>query len=369
MAASTSLDELETPAAVVDIDRMHANLARVAAYAREHRLAWRPHVKTHKVPALAAAQLAAGAGGLTVATLGEAEAMATVASDLLLAYPPVGAAKLRRLTSLPGNARLTVGLDSAEALRGLAGAAAAARRRVGVLVEVDVGMHRVGVQTPEEAVALADEVRRSGALEYRGIMFYPGHIRSTGEEQRRELERLSGTLGAHRDALRHAGLDPEVVSGGSTPTLWRSHEVAGLTEIRPGTNIFNDRNTVGVAACQWEECAYTVLATVVSTAVPGQAVVDAGAKALSKDEMAGEGRGFGALLEHPEVVVRSLSEEHGILDLTGSDWRPRVGDRVRVVPNHVCVSVNLQERLFGVRGGEVVEEWAVERRRRSAAVT
>ena len=358
----TRVDTLETPAALVDVDRMRANLARVSSYAREHGLAWRPHVKTHKSPALAAEQIAAGACGVTVATLAEAEVMAPVADDILLAYPPVGAAKLSRLAALPADLRLTVALDSAEALGGLSGALPA-RRRVGVLIEIDLGMHRVGVQSPADTVALARVATGSRGIEYRGIMFYPGHVRSA-EALPREIAALSEHLRRHLEALRAAGLEPEVVSGGSTPTLWHSHEIAGLTEIRPGTNIFNDRLTAGMGACAWEECAYTVLATVVSTSVPGQAVVDAGAKALAKDGPAGEGGGYGALLERPEVVVSSLSEEHGILDLSRTDWRPRIGDRVRVVPNHVCVSVNLQERLYGVRSEEVVEGWDVLARRR-----
>jgi D-serine deaminase-like pyridoxal phosphate-dependent protein len=157
-----------------------------------------------------------------------------------------------------------------------------------------------------------------------------------------------------------------VVSGGSTPTLWRAHEVPGLTEIRPGTNIFNDRTTAVVGACSWDECAYSVLATVVSTSVPGQVVVDAGAKALAKEELRGEGGGFGCLLGRPEIVVKGLSEEHGVLDLSGTDWRPRVGEQVRIVPNHVCVSVNLHERLWGVEGERVVERWEIAGRRRLA---
>jgi D-serine deaminase-like pyridoxal phosphate-dependent protein len=149
------------------------------------------------------------------------------------------------------------------------------------------------------------------------------------------------------------------VSGGSTPTLWHSHLIPGLTEVRPGTTIFNDRSTVASGACGAEECAYTVLATVVSTAVEGQAVVDAGSKALAREELRPESGGYGALLGREEVVVRAVSEEHGILDLSATTWRPAVGDLVRIVPNHVCVSVNLQERLWGVRGDEVVEEWEV----------
>jgi D-serine deaminase-like pyridoxal phosphate-dependent protein len=160
------------------------------------------------------------------------------------------------------------------------------------------------------------------------------------------------------DALSDAGVAPEVVSGGSSPTFWRSHEL-GVTEVRPGTNIFNDRTMVEIGACGWDEVAYSVLATVVSTSVPGQAVVDAGSKALAREELRADGGGYGALLGRPEVAVKAVSEEHGLLDLSATDWRPRVGDRVRVVPNHVCVSVNLQDRLFGVRGDEVVDAWEV----------
>jgi len=184
-------------------------------------------------------------------------------------------------------------------------------------------------------------------------------VSRTSAELGPALAALSAELERFLAALRAAGLAPGVVSGGSTPTLWRSHEVAGVTEIRPGTNIFNDRTTVAMGACSWEEIAYSVLATVVSTSVPGQAVVDAGAKAkaLAKEEL--PVGGYGALLDRPEVVVQALSEEHGMLDLSRTSWRPRVGERVRVVPNHVCVSVNLQDELWAVRGGQVVGHWDV----------
>ena len=366
MTEPRTLDELETPAAVVDADRMRANLARAAAYTREHGLAWRPHAKTHKVPALAAEQVRAGAVGVTVATPREAEVMAEAVDDVLVAYPPVGAARLRRLIALPGHVRLTVGLDSAEALRALADAAARAGRRVGVLVEVDAGMRRVGVQTPEEAVALAGLIAQLNWVIYRGVMFYPGHVRMPVGQQDEPIARLSATVRRYVDALERAGLHPDVVSGGSTPTFWRSHEVEGINEVRPGTQIFNDRTTAEVGACAWDEIAYSVLATVVSTAVPGQAVVDAGSKALAREELRAEGGGYGALLDRPEVVVHAVSEEHGLLDLSATDWRPKVGDLVRVVPNHVCASVNLQERLWAVRGGEIVDSWEVTGRGRAS---
>jgi len=365
MPEPRTIGELETPAAIVDVDRMHANLRRAAEYTRAHGLSWRPHAKTHKIPALAAEQVRAGAVGVTVATAREAEVMSRAVDDLLLAYPPVDPGMLARVLSLPEHVRLTVALDSAEALRGLAAAARERGRRVGVLVEFDAGMHRVGVQTPDEAVALATLAAELNGVDFRGLMFYPGHVRTRIETQDAALGELSGTVQRFVDAATRAGLRPHVVSGGSTPTFWRSHEVGAATEVRPGTNIFNDRTTFAVGACGWDEIAYSVLATVVSTARPGQAVIDAGAKALARDPLPTDEPGLGALLDRPEVAVRSVSEEHGILDLARTDWQPRVGERVRVVPNHVCVSVNLNERLYGVRGDEIVDAWEVAGRGRA----
>ncbi len=360
------LGDIETPAAVVDVDRMAANLDRMAAYAREHGLALRPHIKTHKTPELAAEQLRRGAVGVTVATPREAELMAAVTDDILMAYPPIGDARLERILALPERVRLTVGLDSAEALRALAAAATATGREVGVLIELDLGMHRCGVPAPEAAVALAREAAELDGVAYRGVMFYPGHIREPVAEQGPAIERVRAGLGRHLDALAAAGLEPEVVSGGSTPAAFSFHTIDGVTEVRPGTYIFNDRTTAMIDACSWDECAYSVLATVVSTAVPGQAVVDAGSKALSREEIrAPNATGYGALLDRPEVVVRAVSEEHGVLDLSTTDWRPRIGDVVRIVPNHVCVSVNLHERLWGVRGEDVVSSWEVAGRGRA----
>lgn len=358
-----TLDDLETPVAVVDPARVVANARRAAEYARAHGLAWRPHTKSHKSRAVGRIQMESGARGLTVATPREAEVMSDVTDDLLLAYPPVGSSKLERLLGLPASVELTVGLDSGEALDALASTAAAAGRTVGVLVEMDVGMHRVGVASAQQVRALAARARGLDGVEYRGVMFYPGHIRSHASEQGAALAELSGRLRALLDVLGEADLSPEVVSGGSTPTFWRSHELEGVTEVRAGTLVFNDREQVAMGAATWGDCAYSVLATVVSTAVPGQAVVDAGSKALSKEGRGPAGAAFGALLDRPEVTVSGLSEEHGILDLSSTAWRPRVGERVRIVPNHVCVSANLQDALWAW-DGERLERWEQEARGR-----
>jgi D-serine deaminase-like pyridoxal phosphate-dependent protein len=358
---ATHLDAVLTPAAVVDLDRMDENLDRMAAYARQHGLALRPHVKTHKSPELAAEQLARGATGVTVAQLREAAVMAAVTDDILLAHPPVGPAKLRRLLQLPTRTRITVALDSLSALAGLAAAASLAGREIGVLVELDLGMGRLGTADPADAVRLCRRCVELDGVRWRGLMFYPGHIREHVSEQHEAIARLDGELQRFLEALQQAELQPATVSAGSTPAAFVSHRIRGLTEIRPGTYIFNDRTTAAIGACSWDDCAYTVLATVVSTAVLGQAVVDAGSKALFREELRGAGQaaGFGALLERPEVTVKGMSEEHGLLDLSRTDWRPRVGDRVRIVPNHVCVSVNLHPTVWGVRGDRIERQWEV----------
>ncbi|HEV8455099.1 MAG TPA: D-TA family PLP-dependent enzyme [Gemmatimonadales bacterium] len=354
----------ETPIPLVDLDRLERNLDRMAAYAAQHGLALRPHTKTHKSPRIATEQIRRGAVGLTCATLLETEVMAEASDDLLLAYPPVGSSKLQRLLSLPRETDVTVALDSPEVAEQLAQAARERGRPVGVLVEIDLGMRRVGLTTMDDMVALAGLVASRSPLVYRGIAFYPGHIRDRVGNQTQELERLSAGVRAAVEALDRAGLAPGIVSGGSTPTVWKSHEIEGVTEIRPGTYAYNDRITAQLGACGCDDCALTILATVVSTAVPGQAVIDAGSKALGREPSEGEGEGYGALLDRPEVIVRRLSEEHGILDLRGSDWRPAVGDQVRVVPNHACIAVHLHEVIYGIRGGRLETSWPVTARGR-----
>ncbi len=366
--AGHALARLETPAPLVDLDRMERNITRMAGYARQHGIALRPHIKTHKSQRVAAQQIAAGAVGLTCATPAEAVVMSAVCNDLLLAYPPVGA-KAERLLSVPPSVRVTVSLDSARAIDDLALVARRSDREIGVYVEVDVGMHRVGVPTVDEAIALARHVRASAPLQFAGVAFYPGHIRSTVASQDGELATLTADIGRMLVAFDRAGLPPAIVSGGSTPTMWRTHEMIGVTEMRPGTYVYNDRTTTEIGACSWDDCAFSVLATVVSTAVPGQAVIDAGAKALGREPMRGaSGEGFGALLDRPDVVVARMSEEHGILDLSRTDWRPSVGDLVRVVPNHVCIVVHLNDLMYGVRGDRVDTSWPVDARGRSHPV-
>ena len=365
---ATYLEQLETPVPIVDMDRLAFNLDRMAAYATLHGLRMRPHVKTHKSPRIAAEQLRLGAVGLTCATLREAEVMAEVCDDLLVAYPPVGAARLERLARLPQHVKVTVAADDAHALDALNVAARLGQRQFDVLVEADLGMHRVGVSSPERAVAIAQHVDRASALNFAGMLFYPGHIREVVSEQGAALTQLGTNIASYVQALIAAGLPPRIISGGSTPAAWRMHEVPGVNEVRPGTYVYNDRTTAMIGACDWDDCALTVLATVVSVAVKGQAVIDAGTKALGREPLRAEGDGYGALLDHPEVVVARMSEEHGILDLSRTTWRPRLGDLVRIVPNHVCIVVHLFDEIIGVRGHTVETRWPVEARGRGPAL-
>jgi len=349
------IHDLDTPALVVDLDVMERNISRMGDYARAHALRLRPHTKTHKIPALGARQLSHGALGLTVAKVSEAEVMlASGTEDLLVAYPLFGAEKVRRLIEVARKTRVTVSVDSLEAARPIAEAAAAAGVSIGLLAEVDAGLHRVGVQ-PEKFTGLLRELAGLSGVELRGMAFYPGHIKG---QDAKALEVLSNLISGLVAEAKAAGFELPVVSGGSTPTMWHSHEIAGMNEIRPGTYIFNDRNTILSGACTPDDCAATIIATVVSTAVPGQFVIDGGSKTFSSDRAAAEG--FGQFLDAPDALFEKMNEEHGYVKHAAH--QRKVGERVRVLPNHICVAVNLHERIYGVRGDEVVESWTVDGR-------
>jgi D-serine deaminase-like pyridoxal phosphate-dependent protein len=357
------VSEIDTPALVVDLDIMEKNLERVACYAREHQLRLRPHTKTHKSVGIAQRQMALGAAGLTVAKVSEAEVMVSATpQDLLIAYPIIGQTKLGRLVEVARQTRVTVAVDSAFAARQISDAARAAQVEIGILAEVDVGLGRVGVP-PAEVVRLAQTIENLPHLHLEGITFYPGHIKELDDAGRDAMAALNRLLGTILEDLRAAGIEPKVVSGGSTPTLFHSHEIAGLNEIRPGTYVFNDINTVRSGACTMEDCAAAIHATVVSTARPGHMIIDGGSKTFSSDRLStGAEVTFGHIVEAPGARFHKMNEEHGYVDLTHADAEFRPGDRVRVIPNHICVAVNLHEQVYGVRGDTVEEVWRVDAR-------
>lgn len=356
-----TLHDLDTPALLIDLDIMERNLARVADYARQHRLRLRPHTKTHKIPALGRQQLALGAAGLTVAKVSEAEVMLDAGSpDLLIAYPTFGSAKLARLIEVARKTKVTMSLDSLDIARPLSAAAQAAGVSIGVLAEFDVGLGRVGVDAGEPLLALVQGIEALPGLTFEGLAFYPGQIKKMDAEGHAELKHVSDRVAGALDLLTRHSIACPIVSAGSTPTWDHTHEVSGVNEMRPGTYIFNDRNTVGSGACAWEDCAANVLTTVVSTARPHQMILDGGSKTFSSDRLANSSEvTFGRIVEAPEAKFHKMNEEHGFVDLTGVDRSFVVGERVRVIPNHVCVAVNLHERVYGLRGDHVESIWLV----------
>ncbi|MEX2261282.1 MAG: alanine racemase [Bryobacteraceae bacterium] len=358
------ISELETPALLIDLDILERNLRRVADYTHAHGLRLRPHTKTHKLPALGRMQLDRGAVGLTVAKVGEAEVMLSAEpSDLLVAYPVIGRGKLTRLMEVARKTRVTVGLDSLFAARQLSDAACEAQVTVGVLAEVDMGLGRVGVNPGEELIELAQGIERLPRLCLDGVTFYPGHIRGQGEESDLAMRRLAEAVQTILDGFRRSGIEIRVVSGGSTPTLFRSHEIPGLNEIRPGTYVYNDMNTVLSGACTLGDCAASILATVVSTARQGQMIIDGGSKTFSSDRSNGPGEPtFGRIAEAPGCLFHKMNEEHGYVDVRRAEREFSIGERVHVIPNHICVAVNLHESVYGVREGTVEKTWKVEGR-------
>ena len=358
----TRIADIDTPALLVDLESMERNLRRAAEYAASHGLRLRPHTKTHKSPRIGRRQLELGAAGLTVAKVGEAEVMLDAAPrDMLVAYPVIGRAKLERLMAVARRARVTVALDSAAAAQQLSEAAQAAQVNVGVLAETDVGLGRVGVSPGAELLTLARAIERLPNLSLEGIAFYPGHIKDNGPAGQEALAALGALIQSILADFRGAGIEARIVSGGSTPSLYHSHELQGLNEIRPGTYVFNDWNTVLSGACTPEECAATLLVTVVSNARPGQIIVDGGSKTFSSDRLTGCGSEstFGHVVEAPEAVFHKMNEEHGYVDVRQSNRKFEIGERLRIVPNHICVAVNLHERVYGIRNGEVEEVWEV----------
>ena len=338
-----NIDQLETPVPVIDLDRVEHNLAKMQAYCDLHNLKLRPHIKTHKLPMFALRQLALGAGGITCQKLGEAEVMADAGvTDILLSYPMIGPAKASRLAALAKRVAMRVAVDNPVALGTVASAAREAGAEIGALVEFDSGGQRTGVVTVDEALELAQAIVATEGLRFDGLMTYP----SSAETAR--------FVAAAKQRLGGAGIEIRTVSGGGTPNAWSQHEIEGLTELRVGTYIYHDRATVGVGAATLDECALHLHATVVSRPTETRAIIDAGSKSLSSDRVAPSvGDGYGLILEYPDAIIERLNEEHGILDLTHSARKPAIGERVRIVPNHVCVVTNLHDEVVTSRHGLV----------------
>ena len=348
-----SLEEVETPVAVVDLDRLEANLSRLQTYVDAHGIALWPHTKTHKSPEIGLRQLELGAGGLTVAKTGEAEVFHEAgAPRLLVHYPPFGIDKWERLAGLAAaGLELTVAVDGFAAAEGLS--TALQRRGVSaeLLVELDVGLHRTGQVTSAGASALAQQLSELPAVEIAGISCYPGHCRGDAETVRQRILAADELLRETRDLFVRSGIRCDRISGGSTPTRYLTHETC-VNELRSGTYSLLDRED-GPSEPEGglDACALRVEVTVVSDSVPGQIVIDAGSKTFTSDDHPDGGNGV--IVGWPEAKLRALNEEHGYVDVSGMAERPAVGDHLQVIPNHACGCVNLHDGLLAVRDGVV----------------
>jgi D-serine deaminase-like pyridoxal phosphate-dependent protein len=345
----TLASELDTPAVTVDLDIVEANIRRAQDVLDRAGVANRPHIKTHKIPALGRMQMEAGAIGITCQKLGEAEVFADagVADDILLTYNVIGAAKAERLAALVRRlGRMAVVLDSETVARGLSEAGLRHGVDIRFLVECDTGAGRNGVQSPQAALDLARSAMRLPAMRFEGLMTYP-----TGKpETRLWLERALQLFGG-------AGIPVPVVSGGGSPALGKVGEFPMLTEYRAGTYIYNDVMQVTAGAATWNDCAMTVRTTVVSRPTDDRAILDAGSKVMTYEQH--YAKGYGRIVEYPDAEVVGFSEEHGRVDLSRSARRPQVGEVVSVIPNHCCVVTNMVDEVYGVRGGKVEAVWPV----------
>ncbi|MCC6314666.1 MAG: alanine racemase [Thermomicrobiales bacterium] len=352
---------LDTPVMVVDESILHQNIAEMQSFANSHAVALRPHIKTHKTPQITRLQLQAGAAGITCAKLGEAEVMVAQggADDVLLAYPIVGEPKIHRLLALMERAHVIVAVDTREAAAALSEAMAANERVLDLYVEVNTGQNRAGARPGDEALALALDIARMPGLNPIGVMTHEGHAGSSAPDA---IERTALAAGRAMvetaEAMRGAGLPIRVVSVGSTPSSPYTPTVPGVTEMRPGTYVFNDNNAFRHGRIGPDRCAARIVATVVSRPAPDRAIVDAGSKALAYDPSPSHA-GHGYIVGHPDAILSRISEEHGVVLLPEGEAEFAVGDRHEIIPNHVCPAINLTDELTVVRDGRPIDVWRV----------
>lgn len=346
--------KLDTPALLIDLNRLKANIRGMSSFAKSKGVDLRPHTKTHKCPAIARMQLEAGAVGITCAKIGEAEVMAAAGlDDILIANQIIGEQKFERLLALERKVKLGVAVDSVFGARSLNAALAETGQALDVVIEINSGQNRCGVLPGEPALELAKEIAQFPQVRLRGLMTHGGHsYHGASKEEIEEIGTQEGTVMVKTaELLRQNGFEVETVSVGSTPTARSCGSVEGVTEIRPGTYAFNDLTQTTLFAATLEDCALSVLATVTSKPALDRVVVDAGRKALTSDPFGRSGAdgGYG-LIPDREIHISRLSEEHGVID---TDAPFEIGEKVRIIPNHACVVVNMFDEMYGIRDGVV----------------
>jgi D-serine deaminase-like pyridoxal phosphate-dependent protein len=354
----------DTPAVVIDMGLVRANVARAAAIAREAGVTLRPHAKTHKLPQVARMQIDSGAVGIQVAKLGEAEVMVDAGiDDVLVGYPIVTVRKLARLVDLARRARISVSLDSYEVAEGIAAAASNAGVEIGILVELDTGLRRLGVLPGAPAAELAERIADLAGLRFVGVFTHEGHVYGAvggaAEKERLTREACAQTV-ATAEEIRARGIPVETVSVGSAGTFRFAVRCPGVTEVRPGTYVFNDRSQLAQEAATEADVAAFVVTTVVSRPTLDRIVVDAGSKVLTSDRMliADPPVSFGGVVGHEDWQVARLSEEHGVIEIPEAA-EVGVGERLLIMPNHICPVINLANELTVIQDGDQVEHWPV----------
>lgn len=329
------LSKIETPAFVVNESQTLKNISKFQSLCDGKGLTLRPHIKTHKTVRFAKAQVAAGAVGINCQKIGEAEVMADGGlDDILITFNILGASKLARLRALSERVDLRVVADNTLVIEGLSDAFADVSKPLKVLVECDTGAARCGVQSPNEAVGLAIAINQSPGLEFEGFLTYP----AVGGQQD-----VVDFMSSAKSAVESRGIACPTISSGGSPDMWQADTDGIITEYRIGTYVYNDRSLVARGTCELNDCSGTVLATVVSTPTNGRAVIDAGSKALTSDLLGLDGHGY--VIDHPDVSIVGLSEEHGVLSV-GDGSNLSVGDRLRIIPNHVCVVANMFDQAW-----------------------
>jgi D-serine deaminase-like pyridoxal phosphate-dependent protein len=367
MAATTSelivspTVEIDTPALVVSEEILHRNIASMAAFGRSVGVNLRPHIKTHKTVQIARLQVAAGAIGVTCAKVGEAEVMVEQAGiqDVLLAYPTIGEPKVRRLLPLMEKARIVVAVDSLEAATMMSSAFSRHDRHLDVMLEINTGQNRSGVLVGDDAVQAAIAISRMPNLHLVGVMTHEGHANSADPADIEAIAIAAGeAIVDTAERIRGHGIELPTVSVGSTPAAFYTPTVAGVTEMRPGTYVFNDNSAFRYGRLGVDDCAARFVATVVSRPAPDRAVLDTGSKSLAMDPSKSH-PGHGYVVGHPNVVISKLSEEHGVCEIPEGEEGFNVGDRVEVIPNHICPTVNLMNELLIARDGQIIDTWKV----------
>ncbi len=360
------IEEIDTPALLVDLDRMEENLETMQARADAWGVRLRPHIKTHRTPEIAKMQIFRGCHGITVAKLGEAEVMAAEGiRDIFIANEIVGSLKFKRLRKLHSKVlRLAVGVDHPDHVIMLGEYFLDPLEPLEVMIDVETGDPRTGVAPGEPTLALAREIAFSPGLLLRGIYTHDGqsYDAESIEEVRRIFEESQKAMLETASLLRSEGIQVQEISVGSTPSLLVGEVLEGITEIRPGTHIFMDADQAQILGT-YDHCAQTVLATVISRPTPERVVIDAGTKALTyyvQSRGVTAARGRGRLKKHPEIFLNRMSDEHASFDIPeGSSLSFAIGDRLEIIPNHACPTTNLYDCIYGIRKGLVEARWPI----------